>query len=311
MGMFSSLLITRVPEFMAKGPSKFSSPQAPMSLQRAVGWSLFWIGLALATGVVIAFISPRGWEVALEYYAGYAIEKALSVDNLFVFLMLFSHFRIATENQRRILNYGIIGVLLLRGLMIFGGISLVNEFEWVLYVFGVLVIYTGFIMAFGKEKEFDPSRNTVIRLTRKLIPVTDTYHGDHFFVIKGAKRYATPLFVVLIVIELTDVMFAVDSIPAVFSVSRDPLVVYSSNILAVLGLRSLYFLLERMQQFFAHMKKGVGVVLWFVGFKMLYPLINPHHHIDIRLSLVIILGILLISVLVSLKAKPVDIPGEK
>jgi len=296
---------------MAKEQSKFSLPQAPMSLQRALGWSIFWIVLAILTGIAIAFISPRGWEVALEYYAGYAIEKALSVDNLFVFLMLFSHFRIATENQRRILNYGIVGVLILRGVMIFGGITLVNEFEWLLYVFGVLVIYTGFVMAFGKEKEFDPSRNVIIRLTRKFIPVTDDYHGDHFFVMKDAKRYATPLFVVLLVIELTDVMFAIDSIPAVFAVSRDPIVVYSSNILAVLGLRSLYFLLERMQQFFAHMKKGVGIVLWFVGFKMLYPLINPDHHIDIRLSLVIILGILLISVLVSLKAKPIPIPGEE
>jgi tellurite resistance protein TerC len=295
---------------MAKERSKYSLPQAPMSLQRALGWSIFWIALALATGVVIALVSPRGWDVALEYYAGYAIEKALSVDNLFVFLMLFSHFKIEMENQRRILNYGIIGVLVLRGLMIFGGITLVNEFEWLLYVFGALVIYTGFIMAFGKEKEFDPSRNKIIRLVRKFIPVTDNYHGHHFFVTRDAKRYATPLFVVLIVIELTDIMFAIDSIPAVFAVSRDPLVVYSSNILAVLGLRSLYFLLERMQQFFVHMKKGVGVVLWFVGFKMLYPLVNPNHHIDIRLSLVIIIGILLVSVLVSLKAESKPVSSE-
>lgn len=277
-----------------------------MSLQRALGWSIFWIALAMLTGLGIGMFSPRGWDAALEYYAGYAIEKALSVDNLFVFLMLFSHFRIGAANQRHILNYGIIGVLILRGIMIFGGISLVNEFEWLLYVFGVLVIYTGFIMAFGKEKEFDPSRNRIIRLVRKVIPVTDDYHGHHFFVTRDAKRYATPLFVVLIVIELTDVMFAVDSIPAVFAVSRDRLVVFSSNILAVLGLRSLYFLLERMQQFFAHMKKGVGIVLWFVGFKMLYPLINPDHHIDISISLIIILVILLVSVLVSLKAKPQD-----
>lgn len=284
--------------------SRFSSPQAPMSLQRALGWSIFWIVLALATGIGVAFISPRGWEAALEYYAGYAIEKALSVDNLFVFLMLFSHFKIETRNQRRILNYGIVGVLLLRGLMIFGGISLVNEFEWILYIFGVLIIYTGFVLAFGKEKEFDPERNMIIRVTRKIIPVTHDFDGEHFFVHHHGKLHATTLFVVLIVIELTDVMFAIDSIPAVFAVSRDSLVVYASNILAVLGLRSLYFLLERMQQFFAHMKKGVGVVLWFVGFKMLYPLIYPHHHIDIRLSLAIIIGILLISILVSIKAKP-------
>lgn len=296
--------------FMAKEPSRLSSPQAPMSLQRALGWSIFWIVLAIICGLIIGLTDERGWEVAVEYYAGYAIEKALSVDNLFVFLMLFSHFKIGIENQRRILNYGIIGVLVLRALMIFGGIGLVNEFEWLLYVFGVLIIYTGFVMAFGKEKEFDPSKNSIIRLIRKFIPVTDDYHGDKFFIIRHGKRFATPMFVVLLVIELTDVMFAIDSIPAVFAVSRDPLVVYASNIFAVLGLRSLYFLLERMQQFFAHMKKGVGVVLWFVGFKMLYPLINPDHHIDVRLSLVIILGILLISVLVSIKAKPTDIPAD-
>lgn len=291
---------------MERNPLKYSLPQAPMTLQRALGWSIFWILLAILTGVGIALLEPRGWDVAMEYYAGYAIEKALSVDNLFVFLMLFSHFKIESANQRRILNYGIIGVLMLRGIMIFGGISLVNEFEWLLYIFGVIVIYTGFIMAFGREKEFDPSRNRIIRLTRKFIPVTDNYHGHHFFIKREGKRFATPLFVVLLVIELTDVMFAVDSIPAVFAVSRDPLVVYSSNILAVLGLRSLYFLLERMQQFFVHMKKGVGVVLWFVGFKMLYPLVNPDHHVPIELSLAIILGILIVSVLVSLRVKPVQ-----
>lgn len=296
---------------MVKDRFRFSSPQAPMSLQRALGWSIFWIGLALVTGIGVAYFSPRGWEVALEYYAGYAIEKALSVDNLFIFLMLFSHFKIEPQNQRRILNYGIIGVLVLRGLMIFGGISLVNEFEWLLYIFGVLIIYTGFVMAFGKEKEFDAERNFIVRIVKKFIPVTNNYHGDHFFIVRQGKRFATPLFVVLLVIELTDVMFAIDSIPAVFAVSRDPLVVYSSNILAVLGLRSLYFLLERMQQFFVHMKKGVGIVLWFVGFKMLYPLINPDHHIDIRISLIVIVGILLISVLVSIKAKPVPITSDE
>jgi tellurite resistance protein TerC len=219
-----------------------------MTFQRALLWSLFWIGISLATALVIWEI--YGQELALAFLAGYTIEKALSVDNLFIFLMLFTHFKIASADQRRVLNYGIIGVILLRGIMIFAGIELVNQFEWLMYIFGAIVIYTGFIMSFGKEKEFDPEASTIIRWTRKVIPIHGNYRGDKFFIRTDGILHATPLFVVLVVVELTDVLFAIDSIPAVFAITRDPLIVFSSNLLAVFGLRSLYFLLERMQQAF-------------------------------------------------------------
>jgi tellurite resistance protein TerC len=276
--------------------------EIPMSFQRAILWSIFWIGLSLSFALVL-------WEFeshdhALAFLAGYTIEKALSIDNLFVFLMLFSHFEVAPRLQRRALNYGIVGVIILRGIMIFAGIGLVNKFEWLMYVFGAIVIYTGFIMAFGnEEKEFDPKSSKIIKFTRKLFPVADDYHGDKFFIWREGKRFATPLFVVLVVVELTDVLFAVDSIPAIFAVSRDPLIVFSSNILAVLGLRSLYFLLERMHQAFHYVKKGVGIILWFVGIKMLLPILGSQYHISIVASLAVIVSILLGSILVSVLMK--------
>ena len=275
-----------------------------MTFQRALLWSLFWIGISLATALVLW--EYYGDELALAFLAGYTIEKALSVDNLFIFLMLFTHFKISPHNQRRVLNYGIIGVVILRGLMIFAGIGLVNQFEWLMYIFGVIIIYTGFIMSFGKEEEFDPETSKIIKWTRKIFPIAEGYHGDKFFIRTNGIRYATPLFVVLVVVELTDVLFAVDSIPAIFAVSRDPLVVFSSNIMAVLGLRSLYFLLERMQQAFRFVKKGVGIILWFVGVKMLLPLVADGYHIPVMTSLFVIVGILLVSILLSaiIKEKP-------
>lgn len=269
-----------------------------MSFQRALLWSIFWIGLSLVTALVIWQANTQ--DHALAFLAGYTIEKALSVDNLFVFLMLFTHFKITPKMQRRVLNWGVIGVLVLRGLMIFVGIGLVNEFEWLMFVFGALVIYTGFMMSFGKESEFDPSKNRIIRMARKLFVVTDDFHDDKFFVRSRGRRAVTPLFVVLLVVELTDVLFAFDSIPAIFAVSRDPLIVYSSNVLAVLGLRSLYFLLERMHDAFRFVKKGVGVILWFVGFKMLAPLFWEGFQPSIMVSLLVILVILLGSIGLSL-----------
>lgn len=280
----------------------------PMSLQRALLWSIFWVGLSLSFALYLW--EYQNHEFALAFLAGYTIEKALSVDNLFVFLMLFTHFQIQPKHQRRILNYGIMGVVILRGIMIFAGIGLINEFEWLLYIFGIIIIYTGFVMAFGKEKEFDPDTSTIVRWTRKLIPVSNEFHGDKFFIIHEGKRFATPMLVVLIVIELTDILFAIDSIPAVFAVSREPLIVFSSNILAVLGLRSLYFLLERMQQAFRFVKKGVGLILWFVGVKMLLPLISGGHHISVMTSLMVIVGILLGSILLSALIKQQEEDAE-
>jgi tellurite resistance protein TerC len=270
----------------------------PMSFQRALVWSCFWIGLSLGVAVIIwEFI---GSHQALAFLAGYTIEKALSVDNLFVFLMLFTHFKIETKQQRRVLNWGVIGVIILRGIMIFAGIGLVNQFEWLMYIFGAIVIYTGVVMSFGKEEEFDPSKNKIIRIARKIFTVTHDYSDDRFFVRQAGKLAVTPLFIVLLVIEFTDVLFAVDSIPAIFAITRDPLIVFCSNILAVLGLRSLYFLLERMHEAFHFVKKGVGVILWFVGFKMLAPLFWHGFDPSIAVSLIVIVGILLGSILLSL-----------
>ena len=273
-----------------------------MSFQKALAWSLFWVGLSLLTALGISWYS--GAAQATAFLTGYALEKALSVDNLFVFLMLFTYFRVDRAAQRRVLNYGVIGVLVLRGLMIFLGIALIQQFEWLMYIFGAIVIYTGFVMAFGGEKEFDPSKNRTVRLVSKFFTVSKTYYGSKFFIREQGQRLVTPLFVVLMVIEITDVIFAVDSIPAVFSVTRDPFIIYSSNMLAVMGLRSLYFLLERAHDAFRFVKQGVGIILWFVGVKMIVPAFWPAAEISNIISLSIILAILLISIVLSVSIKP-------
>jgi tellurite resistance protein TerC len=269
-----------------------------MSFKKALAWSLFWIGLSMLTALGIAYW--RGSEDAGLFLTGYALEKALSIDNLFVFLMVFSHFNVSREAQRRVLNWGILGVMLLRGILIYAGIELVERFEWIMYVFGVIVIYTGFSMLFGKaEEEFDAESNRTIRFVSRLFRVSKAYDGHRFFTREAGKLIVTPLFVVLIVIELTDVIFAVDSIPAVFSVTRDHFLVYSSNMLAVMGLRSLYFLLERMQSSFHYVKRGVGIILWFIGVKMLLPAVWHGAEISNTISLTVILSILFLSVVLS------------
>ena len=268
-----------------------------MQFKRALIWSSFWIGLSMLTALAIAF-----WDQAagLQFLAGWTIEKALSVDNLFVFLMLFSYFNVDLKSQRRVLNYGIIGVLLTRGLIIFAGLALIERFEWLMYLLGVVVLYTGVLMVFrGKEDEFDGERNWTVRIARKLFPVSKNYHGSKFFTRESGKLFATPLFITLVAIEFSDLLFSFDSLPAVFAVTRNPYIVYSSNILAVLGLRSLYFLLERMQSVFLHVKKAVGVILWFVGAKMILPFFFPKFQIDTWVSLIVIVALLLLGALAS------------
>lgn len=279
-----------------------ASPQhdAPMPFQRAILWSLFWIGVALLAALFIWLFLPHGAEDAPAFLAGYLIEESLSVDNLFVFLMLFTYFKIAPRTQRRVLNYGIIGVIILRGAMIFAGIQLVTRFEFVMYIFGAIVLYTAFRMFFEKEKEFDAEKSTIITWTRKLFSVSSEFHGDKFFIRQAGKLIATPLFVVLVVVEFTDLLFALDSIPAIFAVTRVPLIIYGSNILAVLGLRSMYFLLERMRSAFRFVQRGVAVILTFVGAKMIAPLFWKEFTMGTLYSLIIILSILLLSILISL-----------
>ena len=276
------------------------SNDAPMPFQRALLWTLFWIGFALLVTALIWLFVPGGNDHAASFLAGYLIEESLSVDNLFVFLMLFTYFKIAPDVQRRVLNYGIIGVIVLRGIMIFAGIELVSRFEFLMYIFGAIVLYTGFKMFLGNEKEFDAEKSLIIKWTRKLFSVSKEFHDGKFFIRQAGKLIATPLFIVLVVVEFTDLLFALDSIPAIFAVTRVPLIIYGSNILAVLGLRSLYFLLERMQSAFRFVQKGVAVILWFVGAKMIMPLFSKEFTIGTLPSLIIILSILLISILASL-----------
>ena len=272
----------------------------PMQFQQAALWSAFWIGISLIVALAIWVAIPNGHEHAVAFLAGYIIEESLSVDNLFVFLMLFTYFKIAPRVQRKVLNYGIMGVIILRGTMIFAGIGLVNRFEFLMYIFGIIVLYSAFRLFFGSEKEFDAEKSSIIKWTRKFIPITKEFHGAKFFIRQEGRLIATPLFVVIVVVEFTDFLFAFDSIPAIFAVTREPFIIYGSNILAVLGLRSLYFLLERMQSAFRFVEKGVALILFFVGAKMIVPLFWKDLSISTLASLIIILGILIVSILASL-----------
>src|SRR5215470_797963 len=230
--------------------------------------SACWIALALGFAVFIRYwLSPAK---SLEFITGYLVEEALSVDNLFVFLLLFSYFKVPPEQERTVLFWGIIGALIMRGVFIFAGVALVQRFHWVLYLFGAFLIYSGFkLMAEGEGKEIDPSRNVVLRFARKMLPVSDQYEGNKFLVRREGKWFATPLFVVLLVVETTDILFATDSIPAILAITRDPFIVYTSNVFAILGLRSLYFALAGLMKLFHYLKYGLAVVLVFIGVKML------------------------------------------
>ncbi len=272
-----------------------------MSFQRALAWSTFWIGLSML--VALGIYAEWGTLPAEAFLTGYALEKALSVDNLFVFLMLFTYFGVEREAQRRALNFGVIGVLTLRGILIFAGVALLDEFAWVLYLLGAIVLYTGFVMAFGGEHTFDPAKSRTVRLVSRFVRVSDTYHGTKFFIRENGRRIATPLFLVVCVIEAMDVLFAVDSIPAIFAVTRNPWIIFSSNILAVLGLRALYFLLERAHDAFRFVKQGVGLILWFIGVKMILPAFWPTAYISNTIALGVVIAVLLLSVVLSVTIK--------
>lgn len=269
-----------------------------MNPKKALRWVIIWVCIALAFNVIVYFW--LGQQKAVEFLTGYIVEESLSVDNLFIFLLLFKYFKIESHRQRRILNWGIIGVIILRGLFILSGSYLIANFGFILYVFGAVLIYSGYQMAFGQEKEVHPEKNRTLRVFKKFMKTTHEFDGDKFIVKKEGRSYATPMLVCLIVIESTDLVFAIDSIPAIFAITTDPFIVFSSNILAVLGLRSMYFLLSAIADRFEFVKKGVGVILCYVGVKMLLPLVNPQWHIPVYLSLVIIISILGISVLISI-----------
>lgn len=274
-----------------------------MSARRAIYWSIFWVLLSLLVNLGVYF--AYGQQKAMEFLTGYIIEKSLSVDNLFVFLLIFNFFETTAKQQRRVLNYGIIGVVILRGILIFLGVALIKEFHWIMYLFGVVLVVSGYEMTFGKEKKYEPQNNIVLKWFRKAMPVLHDHKNGDFFIRKNGILYATPLFVVLLIIETTDVVFAVDSIPAIFAITTDPLIVFGSNIMAVLGLRSMYFVLEKSHGKFRYVKYGVGIVLGFVGIKML---LMDIYKIDIVVSLFIVVGVLALSVLLSHIIKPRQAP---
>jgi tellurite resistance protein TerC len=272
-----------------------------VSMRQAVGWSIVWVSLAIAFGIGVG--QTMGKQAMLEFFAGYLVEEALSVDNLFVFILIFGYFKIAPELQHRVLFWGIIGALLMRGAMIFAGAVLIARFHWIIYVFGAFLVFTGIRMAMGSEGGIEPESNPVIRFVRRFLPVSTRFHGDKFFIREGhtasgkSKLVATPLFLVLVLVETTDVVFAVDSIPAIFGVTQNPFLVYTSNVFAILGLRSLYFVLAGVIGKFHLLRYGLSIVLAFVGAKMLLTDIYP---ISIGLSLGVVAVLLVGSVLLSL-----------
>lgn len=271
--------------------------QHEVSIKEALLMTGVWIGVSLLFCSGIWFY--EGDNKAMEFLAGYLIEKSLSMDNLFVFLMLFSFFGVQRKYQHEVLFWGIFGALILRSIFIFAGAAMVQRFEWILAVFGVFLIYTGIKMFSHKDDEsVDPSKNIFVKLFKKFFPVTDQMHEDKFFITENGKRLATPLFIALLVIETTDVAFAVDSIPAVFSVSRDPFIVLTSNIFAILGLRALYFALAAIAQYFQYLKYGLGIILSFVGVKMLLEVFG-HIKVSTPVSLLFIFGVLVLSMLAS------------
>ena len=273
-----------------------------VSLKEAAIWSGVWVALSLC--FALAIYRNMGKESGLEFLTGYLIEYALSVDNIFVFVLIFSYFKVPEKYQHRVLFWGIIGALVLRGVMIVAGSALVTRFAWTLYIFGAFLVFTGIRMALQKDDAaYNAERDPVLRLARKLIPVTPDYRGDKFFVKEpdktGRMRFAaTPLFIVLIIVDTTDIIFATDSIPAIFAVTRDPFIVYTSNICAVLGLRALYFLLASVVDKFVYLKLGLSLVLVFIGAKML---LEPFLHIPIIAALGVVGLVLGSAILASVK----------
>jgi tellurite resistance protein TerC len=274
----------------------FQRKPREIKIREALGWSALWISLAIIFN--IGLYVWHGREASLQFFTGYLIELSLSVDNLFVFLLIFMFFKVPTQYQHKVLFWGIIGAQVMRGLLIGLGVTLIMKFHWILYLFGIFLVITGIKMAFQNEAaEIKPDRNILVRLFRKFVPVTSGYHGSRFFLKLDGRRYATLLFIVVLVVETTDLLFALDSIPAIFAITTDPFIVYTSNIFAILGLRSLYFALAGLMNLFHYLKLGLAIVLTFVGLKMLFAEVYP---IPIAITLAIVGGVILLSVVASL-----------
>jgi len=280
---------------MALDLGVFHRQSREIKFKEALAWSAVWIALALGFMTLIWWL--RGRQPALEFLTGYVIEESLSVDNLFVFLLLFSFFRVPKQHQHDVLFWGILGAVVMRLVFIVAGVALINRFHWIIYLFGAVLVYSGLKMAFKKDEDIHPESNPVLKLFRRFFPVTKDYHGKSFFVRLEGRRFATPLFVVLLVVETTDLIFAVDSIPAVLAITRDPFIVYTSNIFAILGLRSLYFALAGVMNLFHHLHYGLSAILVFVGAKMI---LGHWYEIPTGIALGVVAVLLALSIIASL-----------
>lgn len=281
-----------------------------VTLPEALGWTVVWVTLALVFNVGVYYLydlNPAGWdmdtqqltgqEAAVQFFTGYLVEKSLSIDNIFVIAMIFAHFRVPLAEQHRVLFWGIMGAVVLRGIMIMAGVALIENFSWIVYVFGALLIFSAASMLVMRHDSFEPERNPVIRAVKRLYPVTTDFHGSRFFVMLDGRRTVTPLFLALVLVEVSDVMFAVDSIPAIFAITRDPFIVFTSNVFAILGLRSLYFVLAGLMEKFRYLKMSLVFLLAYIGVKMM---LVHHYPIPNMVSLAVIGGILSVGILASL-----------
>jgi len=273
----------------------FNRRSHEIKFREALAWTAVWVSLALAFNAWIYFY--MGPSKALEFFTGYIIEESLSVDNLFVFIMIFTYFKVGKAHQPKILKWGIIGALVLRAIFIFAGIGLLERFHWMVYIFGGLLVITGIKMAFGKEGKIEPEKNLLVRLVGRIFPVSADARCHRFFIREKGHVAVTPLFLTLLVVESSDVIFAMDSIPAILAVTRDPFIVYTSNVFAILGLRSLYYLLANVMDMFVYLKAGISFILAFVGVKML---IADHYPIPVHISLMVIVFVLATAIITSL-----------
>ncbi len=286
-----------------------------VSAKEALTWTTIWITVALifdlglwayikymlpaeSIPAVLGDNSSYALDKALEFLTGYVVEKSLSIDNIFIFLLIFSYFKVPNIYQRRVLVYGVLAAVFLRVVMVLIGSYLISKFEWILYLFGAFLLFTGIKMCFGHDEEADLSQNKIVKITKRFFKTTDDYHKEHFFIIQNGIKYATPLFIVLVLITISDIIFAVDSVPAVFAVTTDPFIVMTSNVFAILGLRAMYFLLADMAERFHLLQYGLAIILIFIGIKML--ILYFDYHFPTALSLSVILGTLIGSILLSL-----------
>ena len=272
----------------------FRRPAQQIKFREALTWSILWIALAGVFAGLLYFWQGR--TSAVEFTTGYVIELSMSVDNLFIFLLIFKYFRLPADHQHKVLFWGVLGALIMRGMFIVVGIKLIQTFHWVIYLFGALLVYSGIRLVRQKEVTVDPEKNLVLRMLRKVIPVTEDFEGDKFFV-RRAGLYATPLLAVLVLLETTDLLFATDSIPAVLAITVKPFIVYTSNVFAILGLRAMYFVLAGMMESFHYLHYGLSIVLIFVGAKMLT---EDFYQIPTEIALACVVGVILISVLASM-----------